>query len=154
METETETAARWDRRRGEPGAHAYRSSNVVARAQGNRVAGGKRAGGAGLHKEVVMVETAKVILVTVVAAFELEPRLANDLRAIGVTAYSVGKVDGRGVHGLRTAGLVDASSLRLEMLVAPALAQSILEVIASHYAGQPIIAYVHDVEAMPAKNFA
>ncbi len=101
-----------------------------------------------------MVEKAKVTLVTVVAAFELEPRLSNDLRAIGVTAYSVGKVDGRGVHGLRTAGLVDASSLRLEMLVAPELAERILELIAGQYAGQPIIAYVHDVLAMPAKNFA
>ncbi|MGA3120354.1 MAG: transcriptional regulator [Polyangiaceae bacterium] len=101
-----------------------------------------------------MVQRAKVTLITVVAAFELEPRLANDLRALGVVAYSVGKVDGRGVHGHRTAGLVDASSLRLEMLVAPALTESILELIANQYAGQPIIAYVHDVEAMPAKNFA
>jgi nitrogen regulatory protein P-II len=100
-----------------------------------------------------MVEKAKVTLITVVAAFELEPRLANDLRALGVVAYTLGKVDGRGLHGLRTAGLVDASSLRLEMLVAPALAEKVLELIANGYPDQPIIAYVHEVEATPAAQF-
>jgi hypothetical protein len=129
-------------------------SQNIPQADGSRAAGGQRAGGAALlHEEVAMVEKAKVTLVTVVAAFELEPRLASDLKAIGVTAYSIGKVDGLGLHGLRTAGLVDASSLRLEMLVAPTLAERILEIIANKYAGQPIIAYLHEVDAMPAENF-
>ena len=52
------------------------------------------------------------------------------------------------------AGLVDAPNMRIEMLVASALAQKVLERIASKYAEQPIMAYVHAVEAMPREQFA
>lgn len=100
-----------------------------------------------------MVETAKVSLVTVIAAFELEERLVRDLRALGVKGYTTGSVDGRGVHGPRMAGLVDAPNLRIEMLVSPALAQRILERIAGKYVDQPIMAYMHPVEAMPREEF-
>ena len=101
-----------------------------------------------------MVETAKVTLVTVVAAFEIEERLVRDLRALGVRGYTLGKVEGRGLHGHRMAGLADASNMRLEMLVTPALAQRILERIESKYAEQPIIAYVQDVQAIPEEHFS
>src|SRR5208283_6245425 len=101
-----------------------------------------------------MVQTAKVTLVTVFAAFELEERLAKELKALGVRNYSVGKVDGRGVHGVRSAGLVDASSMRLELLVTRELAHKILEHLVSGYAEQPVTAYVHEVEAVPAERFA
>jgi nitrogen regulatory protein PII len=100
-----------------------------------------------------MVEKAKVTLVTVIAAFELEQRLLHDLKVLGLDAYTVGKVDGRGLHGLRTAGLVDAPSLRLEILVQASLAESILDLLANSYADAPLIAYVHDVAAVPAENF-
>jgi len=102
-----------------------------------------------------MVKTAKLTLITVVVGFEIGPRLMDDLRALGVGGYTIGKVDGRGHHGARTAGIADASSLRVEMLVAPALAEGILELVATKYADQPVIAYLQDnVRAMPAKNFA
>jgi nitrogen regulatory protein P-II 2 len=100
-----------------------------------------------------MVETAKVRLVTLIAAFELEERLVKDLRALGVKGYMVGKVNGRGVHGTRMAGLSDAPDLRLEMLVAPALAEKILERVARRYVDQPIMGYVHDVQAVPGDLF-
>jgi hypothetical protein len=101
-----------------------------------------------------MVETAKVTLITVVAVFELEERLVRDLKALGVKGYTSGKVDGRGLHGHRMAGLVDAPNLRIEMLVAPALARRILERITTKYVDQPIMAYIHDVEAVPHEHFA
>jgi nitrogen regulatory protein P-II 2 len=101
-----------------------------------------------------MVETAKVNLVTVIAAFELEERLLRDLRGLGVKGYTIGSVDGRGVHGPRMAALVDAPNMRIEMLVGTALTQRILERIASKYTDQPIMAYVHAVDAMPREQFA
>jgi nitrogen regulatory protein P-II 2 len=100
-----------------------------------------------------MVETAKVTLVTVVAVYEIEERLVRDLRALGVRGYTVGKVDGRGLHGHRMAGLVDAPNMRLEMLVPASLAPRILERIASKYSDQPIMAYVHEVNAIPHEHF-
>ncbi|SRR5579883_3012480 len=100
-----------------------------------------------------MVETARVTLVTVIAAFELEERLVGDLTGLGVKGYMTGKVQGRGMHGPRMAGLVDATDMRIEMLVAPAVARRVLERIANKYANQPIMAFVHDVEAMPRESF-
>jgi nitrogen regulatory protein P-II 2 len=100
-----------------------------------------------------MAETARVTLVTVIAVFELEERLVKDLKALGVKGYTVGRVEGRGLHGHRMAGLTDAPNLRLEMLVAPSLARRILERIVTKYEGQPIIGYVHEVEAVPGEHF-
>jgi nitrogen regulatory protein PII len=103
--------------------------------------------------KVVMTETAKVTLVTVVSVFEIEERLVKDLRALGVHGYTMGKVDGFGLHGRRMAGLVDAPNMRLEMLVTPALAQRILDRIVSKYEGQPVMAYIHEVHAVPHEHF-
>lgn len=100
-----------------------------------------------------MIETAKVTLVTVVAVFEIEERLVRDLRALGVRGYTVGKVDGYGLHGHRMAGLVDAPNMRIEMLVSSALAGRVLERIESKYVDQPIMAYVHGVQAIPHEHF-
>ena len=101
-----------------------------------------------------MVQTTKIMLVTVIAAYELQDRLKHDLGALGVKGYSVGKVDGLGVHGPRTVGLADAPNQRIEMLVHAPLAQKILHQVTSHYQGQAIIAYMHPVEAVPHEQFA
>jgi len=100
-----------------------------------------------------MVKTARVTLVTVIGAFELEERLLKDMTALGVKAYTLGKVSGRGAHGRRTSGFVDAPNMRREMLVPPALSHKILECIGKGYDGQPIMAYVHEVDAIPAERF-
>jgi hypothetical protein len=100
-----------------------------------------------------MLETAKVSLVTIIAGFELEERLVNDLRGLGVKGYTQGRVEGRGVHGPRLAGLVDAANMRLEMLVGNALARRIFDRIESKYGGQTIMAYRHEVEAIPRDEF-
>jgi nitrogen regulatory protein P-II 2 len=100
-----------------------------------------------------MVDTAKVTLVTVVGVFEVEQRLMDDLKRLGVKGFTRGEVDGRGVHGPRMAGLADAPNFRLEMLVRASLAQRILERIAARYAGQPVLAFLHPVEAMPSEHF-
>ncbi|HXX68582.1 MAG TPA: hypothetical protein VEK07_15445 [Polyangiaceae bacterium] len=84
---------------------------------------------------------------------ELEPRLVKDIKDLGVKGYTLGKVNGHGVHGRRSAGIADASSSRFEMLVSPAIAQAILQRIAESYRDQPVIAYLHEVEAIPADRF-
>jgi nitrogen regulatory protein PII len=101
-----------------------------------------------------MVQAAKVTLVTVITGFELEERLMKELQGLGVGAFTVGKVDGRGTHGPRTASFFDASNLRFEMLVAAVLAQKILTHIEKKFVDQPIIAYAHEVDAVPRKRFS
>ena len=100
-----------------------------------------------------MIQTARVVLVTVIAAYELEDRFVEDLRRLGVKGYTLGRVEGRGVHGHVMAGLVDAPNMRLEMLVAHPVAARVLERIARSYKDQPIMAYTHEVDAMPAEHF-
>jgi len=101
-----------------------------------------------------MVETAKVSLVTLIAAFELQDRLVKDLHRLGVRGYTFGKVEGRGVHGPRMAGLADAPNLRIEVLVTGEVARGILDRVSSKYGEQPIIVYVHEVEALPPDHFS
>jgi nitrogen regulatory protein PII len=98
------------------------------------------------------IKTTKTSLVTVIAAYELEDRIVRDLEAAGIKAYTVGRVDGRGVHGKRTAGLVDAPNFRLEVLVPSAVARKVLERVAKAYEDQPIIAYVQEVEAIAREH--
>jgi nitrogen regulatory protein PII len=101
-----------------------------------------------------MVDTAKLALVTIIAASELEDHVIEDLRKLGVKGYTTGKVNGRGTHGPREAGLFDTPNQRIEVLVAPALGRQLLGHIVEHFADRPIIAYLHEVEAVPHERFA
>jgi hypothetical protein len=100
-----------------------------------------------------MVETARVTLLTIIAVTELEDRLVRDLKALGVRGYTIDRVEARGAHGHRMAGLTDATDLRFELFVSPTVAHKVLERIAKSYKDQPIMAYLHEVEAMPAEHF-
>ena len=99
------------------------------------------------------METAKIRVVTIVATAELQERLEGDLMAMGGTGLTVGRVDGRGSHGVRRAGLFDRANVRIETLVSTELATRVLERIMTHYKGQEILAYAHDVEAVPKEHF-
>jgi nitrogen regulatory protein PII len=101
-----------------------------------------------------MVDTAKVKLVTIIVAWELVDRLTFALGALGVTGYTTGRVAGRGVHGVRKRSVFDAGNVRLETLVSPATAEKILEHVTTEYADSEIVAFVHDVEAVPRSRFA
>jgi nitrogen regulatory protein PII len=99
------------------------------------------------------METAKIRVVTIVATAELQERLERDLLALGVSGLTIGKVDGRGSHGVRRAGLFDRANVRIETLVSRPIADKILQLVVTHYAGQECLAYVHDVEAVPKEHF-
>jgi nitrogen regulatory protein PII len=99
------------------------------------------------------MDTAKIRVVTIVATAELQERLEKDLWALGARGLTVGKVDGRGSHGVRRAGFLDRANVRLETLVTAPIADKILDCIVKQYAGQEIVAYAHDVEAVPAGHF-
>jgi hypothetical protein len=99
------------------------------------------------------VETAQIRLVTIIAAFALQERLLEDLKALGATGYTFASVDGRGLHGRRRRSLVEAGNVRIETLVTPTLARTILEHVVHEFSESSLVAYAHDVEAVPRAQF-
>jgi hypothetical protein len=100
------------------------------------------------------LETAKVKLVTIVAGEELLDGLEEHLKATGATGYTVGRADGRGLHGPRRSSFLALANVRVEVLLQPADAQRLLERLAHGYAGRQVIAFSYDVEAIPKEHFA
>jgi hypothetical protein len=99
------------------------------------------------------LETAKVKLVTVIASSEVQDRLVADMRKLGATGYTISMVSGGGAHGPRTRGWWDSGNVRIETLVAAEVAASILQKVANSYEELSIVAFMHDVEAVPREHF-
>jgi nitrogen regulatory protein PII len=98
-------------------------------------------------------QTAKVKLVTIVAAFQLADRIASDLRNLGVSGYTKTRADGWGAHGTRQAGFIDGSNVRFDTLVPAELASAILEAVCVKFANQAVVACAMDAEAVPKGHF-
>jgi nitrogen regulatory protein PII len=104
-------------------------------------------------EEYNVVDTVKIKLVTMVVSSEMLDRLTVALKALGAAGYTSVGVNGHGLHGARTRNAFDSGNVRLEMLVSPAVADKILEHVATQYAGFDIVAFTHDVEAVPRAHF-
>jgi hypothetical protein len=100
------------------------------------------------------VQTAKVELVTIIAPYELQVRITADLARLGAKGYTLARVNGRGHHGIRQAGVLDASNVLFETLVTPDIARKILAHVAREYADLGVLAYAQPVEAVPPDRFA
>lgn len=99
------------------------------------------------------IETAKVKLVTIIAAEELLDGVVGHLKASGTSGYTVGRADGWGLHGDRHGGFLAMANARIETLLRPADAHKLLERLAQAYAGRELMAFSHDVEAIPRQHF-
>jgi hypothetical protein len=71
-----------------------------------------------------------------------------------VSGYTKAKADGWGVHGSRQFGFVDGANVRIDTLVTAELSHKILQTIAKNFAGQPVVAFSCDAEAIPSHHFA
>ncbi|HEY8090762.1 MAG TPA: hypothetical protein VIF09_23030 [Polyangiaceae bacterium] len=100
------------------------------------------------------VPTAKIKLVTIIATSELEERLVDDLHRLGAGGYTVSRASGGGLHGPRTRGLWDTGNVRVEALVTAEVGTRVLQNVARTYEGMSIVAFMQDVEAVPAAHFA
>jgi nitrogen regulatory protein PII len=96
-----------------------------------------------------MVATKKMKLVTIIISSELLDRLVAGLKAFGVPGYTSVAVDGHGLHGSRTRNAFDSGNVRLETVVTPALAQTLLEYLAMEYASFDILTFTQDVDVLP-----
>ena len=100
-------------------------------------------------------ETAKVKLVTIICANEMEDRLARRLQSLGcVHGYTTTQASGRGVHGPRKRGFVDGGNLRIEILMGEAAHAEVMGLLAAEFTEEPLMAFVQDVEAFPREHFA
>jgi hypothetical protein len=100
-------------------------------------------------------DTTKAKLVTILCGSELEVRLRVELTELGcLNGYTLVRATGRGTHGPRATGLIDAGNVRIELLVAPAREQAIMAMLARSFQGDALTAFAHDVDAFPAKQFA
>jgi nitrogen regulatory protein PII len=100
-----------------------------------------------------MIETARVKLVTIIAREELLDGLEEQLKAMGTSGYTVGRADGRGQSGPRTKGFLTLANVRVEALLRPPDAQRLLERLAHAYGDRQIVAFSHDVDAIPKEHF-
>ena len=78
------------------------------------------------------MKTTNLILLTIIAADELESRLIEDLKALGVRGYTVCPVRGEGCHGLRTSQW-EGENIKVEVIVDSVLADAIGEHVAKTY---------------------
>jgi len=100
------------------------------------------------------LETAKIALVTIIAAGELLEGLKQSLRGDGASGYTVSLAAGYGVHGSREMGFLDIGNVRIEILLSRDRAHELLRRLAEEYADRGLVAFLHDVEAVPKRHFS
>ena len=100
-----------------------------------------------------VIQAAKVKLVTIIGSYHFGDRITHDLQTLGVSGYTKIRAEGVGAHGSRQFGIVDGANVRIETLVDATLATAILRSIATHFAGQAVIAFAVDAEAVPRNHF-
>ena len=99
------------------------------------------------------MKTARVKVVTVIAAAELRDRLQADLETLGAGGYTTVSVDGRGKHGPRQRDFLSLANVRIEAIVSESLARNILEHLDTKWSGYELLAFAYDAEAIPADHF-
>ena len=98
-------------------------------------------------------KTLKMSLVTVIASSELQDRLVEDLRTAGAKGYTVSQAGGGGLHGSRKRSVWDTGNVRIETLLSADASTRLLATLERDYEGQSLIAFVHEVMAMPREHF-
>jgi nitrogen regulatory protein P-II 2 len=99
------------------------------------------------------VETVQLKKVTIVAEAILEERLTTDLKQLGAAGFTITAARGEGSRGLRTIDW-ENQNIRLETIVAEAVANDILAHIASTYfAHFAIIVWLTEVAVVRGEKY-
>lgn len=100
-----------------------------------------------------MSEMRRLKLVTIVAERVLRNRLVEEIRALGAKGFTLTESTGEGSRGVR-ASEWEGANIRLEAIVAPAVADRIVEHIATMYfEWHAVIVYVHDVDVVRGDKY-
>lgn len=99
------------------------------------------------------MKTTNLILLTIIAEDELESRLIEDLKSLGVRGYTICSVRGDGHHGLR-ASQWEGENIKVEVIVDGALADAIGEHVAkSYFPHFATILYLLPVQVLREEKF-
>jgi nitrogen regulatory protein P-II 2 len=100
-----------------------------------------------------MNELIPLKLVTIVAERILRARLIDEVHALGARGFTQSEVTGEGSRGVR-ASEWEGSNVKLEMIVAPDVAERIVTHVASTYfAYHAVIVYVQDVDVVRGDKY-
>lgn len=100
------------------------------------------------------MQTVPMKLVTIVAEAVLEGRLLAMIREQGSTGHTISRVEGAGSRGVRASDF-EGRNLKIETLVAPEVADRILDRLAERYFPHfAVVAYAADVEVVRGDKYA
>jgi nitrogen regulatory protein P-II 2 len=100
-----------------------------------------------------MTEFVRLRLVTIVAERVLRNRLVDEICALGARGFTITEATGEGSRGVR-ASEWEGSNVRLETIVAPDVADRIVEHVSSLYFDyHAVIVYVQDVEVVRGDKY-
>lgn len=100
------------------------------------------------------MNTEKRTMLTVVTESLIENALLADLEKLGVRGYTVSDARGRGHRGVRDANWDEVANIRIEMVCARPLAESVLAHLqARYYANYAMVAWLSDVEVLRPEKF-
>lgn len=93
-------------------------------------------------------------LLTIITESAIEEPLLRDFDKMGVRGYTVCDARGRGSRGVRDAAWSASGNIRIDVICARALAETILQhVQARYYDNYAMVAYLHDVEVLRPEKF-
>jgi nitrogen regulatory protein P-II 2 len=99
-----------------------------------------------------MAELTTLKLVTIIVESVLEERVLRDLRRCGARGYTITPVRGEGTRGRHTDDWVGRHQ-RIETLVAPAVAEKILEQVGTYFRDFALVAYAVDAQVVRGDKF-
>jgi nitrogen regulatory protein P-II 2 len=100
------------------------------------------------------MKTVQMRLVTIIAEHVLRDRIVDEIRRLGAHGYTLTEVRGEGTRGIH-ASEWQGGNAKIEALVAPEVAERILEHMAgSYFRDYAVVAYVTTVEVVRGEKFA
>jgi nitrogen regulatory protein PII len=100
------------------------------------------------------MSTEKRLMLTIVTESVIENALLADLERLGVRGYTVTDARGRGSRGVRDADWDEAANIRIEIICARPLADTVLAHLQErYYANYAMVACLHEVEVLRPEKF-
>lgn len=100
-----------------------------------------------------MSEMRRLKLVTVVAERVLRNRLVEEIQALGARGFTLTEATGEGSRGVR-ASEWEGANIRLEIIVAPEVADRIVDhIAATYFEWHAVIVYVQDVDVVRGDKY-
>ena len=101
-----------------------------------------------------MSDLTAVSLVTIVAETALKPRLAKDLKNLGVSGYTVSAANGEGSRNRRV-GDVDGGNVMIQCLTSRELSLAIMNHLeAEYFENYAVVAWVSSAEVVRKERYS